>query len=139
MVPFWAKKHVFRWSRQKNMDSFWMISGFLGRHNYFWALARFLISRYTIMWYTKENYETVQKVPQLATKNSQSFSWPTEVRILKILLLGHFLQMFFMKCVLCINISRPEAKKYGYITYWLISSRIANCFKLTATLTYKYP
>ena len=23
-----------------------------------------------------------------------------------------------------------------YITYWLISSRIANCFKLTATLTY---
>ena len=25
------------------------------------------------MWYTKENYETVQKVPQLATKNSQSY------------------------------------------------------------------
>ena len=44
--------------------------------------------------------------------------------------------MFCMKCVLCINISRPEAKRYEYITYWLISSRIANCFKLTATLTY---
>ena len=25
------------------------------------------------------------------------------------------------------NISRPEAKKYGYITYWPISWRIANC------------
>jgi len=37
--------------------------------------------------------------------------------------------MFCMKCVLCINISRPEAKEYGYITYWLISSRIANCCK----------
>ena len=57
------------------------------------------------------------------------------VQILKILLLGHFLQMFCMKCVLCINISRPEAKWYEYITYWLISSRIANCFELTATLT----
>ena len=42
-----------------------------------------------------------------------------------------------MKCVLCINISRPEAKEYGYITYWLISSRIANCFEFTATLTLK--
>ena len=42
-----------------------------------------------------------------------------------------------MKCVLCINIGRPEAKEYEYITYWLISSRIANCFELTATLTYK--
>ena len=41
-----------------------------------------------------------------------------------------------MKCVLCINIGRPEAKEYEYITYWLISSRIANCFELTATLTY---
>ena len=44
--------------------------------------------------------------------------------------------MFCMNCVLCINISCPEAKTYEYITYWLISSRIANCFKLTATLTY---
>ena len=44
--------------------------------------------------------------------------------------------MFCMKCVLCINISRPEAKEYGYITYWLILSRIANCFELTATLSY---
>ena len=60
----------------------------------------------------------------------------TAVQILKILLLGHFLQMFCMKCVLCINISRPEAKEYGYITYWLISSKIANCFELTATLSY---
>ena len=51
----------------------------------------------------------------------------TAVQILKILLLGHFLQMFCMKRVLCINISRPEAKFYEYITYWLISSRIANC------------
>ena len=25
------------------------------------------------MWYTKENYETVQKVPQLATVSSQSY------------------------------------------------------------------
>ena len=41
-----------------------------------------------------------------------------------------------MNCVLCINISRPESKLYEYITYWLISSRIANCFELTATLTY---
>ena len=41
-----------------------------------------------------------------------------------------------MKCVLCINISRPESKLYEYITYWLIPSRIANCFELTATLTY---
>ena len=41
-----------------------------------------------------------------------------------------------MKCVPCIKISRPEAKEYGYITYWLISSRIANCFELTATLSY---
>ena len=40
-----------------------------------------------------------------------------------------------MKCVLCINISRPEAKKYEYITYWLISSRIANCWEYNATLT----
>ena len=46
--------------------------------------------------------------------------------------------MFCMNCVLCINISRPEAKTYEYITYWLISSRIANCFKLTATLSYLY-
>ena len=44
--------------------------------------------------------------------------------------------MFCMKRVLCINVSRPEAKLYEYITYWLISSRNANCFKLTATLTY---
>ena len=44
--------------------------------------------------------------------------------------------MFCMKCVLCINISRPEAKRYGYITYWLISSRIANCWEYNATLTY---
>ena len=43
-----------------------------------------------------------------------------------------------MKCVLCINIGRPEAKEYEYITYWLISSRIANCFELTATLSYLY-
>ena len=42
-----------------------------------------------------------------------------------------------MKCVLCINISHPESKLYEYITYWLISSRIANCFELTATLTYQ--
>ena len=51
----------------------------------------------------------------------------TTVRILKILLLGHFLQMFCMKCVLCVKISRPVAKLYEYITFWLISSRIANC------------
>ena len=38
-----------------------------------------------------------------------------------------FFQMFCMKRVLCTNISRPEAKLYEYITYWLISSRIANC------------
>ena len=43
-----------------------------------------------------------------------------------------------MKYVLCINIGRPEAKEYEYITYWLISSRIANCFELTATLTYEH-
>ena len=41
-----------------------------------------------------------------------------------------------MKCVPCINIGRLEAKEYGYIAYWLISSRIANCFELTATLSY---
>ena len=45
--------------------------------------------------------------------------------------------MFCMKCVLCINISRPESKLYEYITYWLISSGIANCFELTTTLTYQ--
>ena len=28
---------------------------------------------YTTWWYTKENYETFQKVPQLATKNWQSY------------------------------------------------------------------
>ena len=44
--------------------------------------------------------------------------------------------MFCMKRVLCINISRPEAKLYEYITYWLISSRIANCWESSATLTY---
>ena len=37
------------------------------------------------MWYTKENYETVQKVPQLATKNWQSWNirkqyfWPYKI------------------------------------------------------------
>ena len=39
MAPFGAEKHVFRCSRQKgksNMDSFWMISGFLGHQNDFW-------------------------------------------------------------------------------------------------------
>ena len=46
--------------------------------------------------------------------------------------------MFCIKCVLCINFSHPEAKWYEYITYRLISSRIANCFKLTATLSYLY-
>ena len=51
----------------------------------------------------------------------------SQENILEILLLGHFLQMFCMKRVLCINISRPEAKRYECITYWLISSRIANC------------
>merc|ERR1712223_991944 len=60
----------------------------------------------------------------------------TAVRILKILLLGYFLQMFCMKRVLCINISHPEARLYEYITYWLISSRIANCYESSATLTY---
>ena len=43
--------------------------------------------------------------------------------------------MFCMKRVLCINISRPKAKLYEYITYWLISSRIANCWEYNATLT----
>ena len=40
IVPFWAKKHVFQWSRQKNMDCFWMISGFLECHNYFWKFQK---------------------------------------------------------------------------------------------------
>ena len=40
-----------------------------------------------------------------------------------------------MKCVLCINIGRQEAKEYEYITYWLISSRIANCYEYKATLS----
>ena len=55
--------------------------------------------------------------------------------ILKIVLLCHFLQMYCMKRVLCINISRPEAKTYEYITYWLISSRIL--FQINGDLALK--
>ena len=88
MAPFGAEKNVFRWSCQKgksNMDSFWTISGFLGHQNDIWKFQKVSqilaqnsvkvtgnCSRFSwpteATWYTKENYDTVQKVPQLATK-----------------------------------------------------------------------
>ena len=48
----------------------------------------------TVMWYTKENYETVQKVPQLATKSSQSWNirkqnlWPYKIINVSLMYIG---------------------------------------------------
>ena len=70
------------------------------------------------MWNTKENYETIQKVTFSPCKVSFSavevVFVATAVRILKILLLGDFLQMFCMKCVLWVNIKYPKAIKHQY-------------------------
>jgi len=71
MVPFWAEKHIFRLSRQKgksNMDSFWMILGFLGHLNYFWKF---------------------QKISKFSTQNSVKIQVTLAVFLGQ---LGHFLK-----------------------------------------------